>query len=284
MAQSMTSWFEIDSALSDIRKTFGFLPAFVENLPSEGLPGAWSTAKRFFFAENTALDTKTKDLLGLAVSVQIPCDYTEYFDENASRTNGATRPEQAEAVVLSAMVRHWSTVLNGSLMEKDAFRNETDQIMSFVKDMLSQPRDKLPRQEFFLVQHLTVSDAYKDIEKTLGMVPKFFLMLPEEALPGAWSEFKAVQLSPYTALSSKHKELIGLAVAAQIPCEYCIYYHREGARLSGASEREIQEAVGVAAVTRHWSAILNAFRLDRAAFRKDADRMIENVSNQDLQA
>jgi AhpD family alkylhydroperoxidase len=50
---------------------------------------------------------------------------------------------------------------------------------------------------------------------------------------------KTLQLNPGTALSGKVKELIGLAVAAQVPCRYCTYAHTEFARLDGASEREI---------------------------------------------
>src|ERR1700761_6147778 len=62
------------------------------------------------------------------------------------------------------------------------------------------------------------SATYGDIEATLGSVPTFFKLFPQEGIAGAWGEFKTVQLNPNTALSGKEKELIGLAVAAQIPC------------------------------------------------------------------
>ena len=62
--------------------------------------------------------------------------------------------------------------------------------------------------------------TYRDIEATLGSVPSLFKVFPEEGIAGAWAEFKTVQLNPKTALSGKEKELIGLAVAAQIPCSY----------------------------------------------------------------
>ena len=47
---------------------------------------------------------------------------------------------------------------------------------------------------------------------------------------------KTLQLNPNTALPGRTKELIGLAVAAQIPCHYCIVAHTEFAKLNGASE------------------------------------------------
>jgi alkylhydroperoxidase/carboxymuconolactone decarboxylase family protein YurZ len=67
--------------------------------------------------------------------------------------------------------------------------------------------------------------AYKDIQATLGSVPDMFRTLPDVAVAGAWAEIKGVQLNPSTALDGKAKELMGLAVAAQIPCQYCVYFH-----------------------------------------------------------
>ena len=70
------------------------------------------------------------------------------------------------------------------------------------------------------------------------------------------------------------KELIGLAVAAQIPCSYCIYFHTEAARLNGATDEQIAEAVAMAAITRHWSTVLNGMQVDEAAFRADTDEVL----------
>src|SRR5207244_2186489 len=78
----------------------------------------------------------------------------------------------------------------------------------------------------------------------------------ELALPGAWEEMKGLQLNPSTALPGRAKELIGLAVAAQIPCHYCIIAHTEFAKLNGANAEEIGDAVAMAALTRHWSPVL----------------------------
>lgn len=115
--------------------------------------------------------------------------------------------------------------------------------------------------------------TYADIEKTFGSVPTFFRNVPQAALPGAWKTMKEFQLGPGTALSGKEKELIGLAVAAQIPCEYCIYFHTRSARAAGASEEEIREAVAMSANTRFWSTILNGTEVDFENFRKEFDAM-----------
>jgi AhpD family alkylhydroperoxidase len=118
-----------------------------------------------------------------------------------------------------------------------------------------------------------VADDYdatvKDIQKTMGSVPSFISQFPRAGLPGAWAELKAIELSDKTALPPKTKALISLAVAAQIPCSYCIWADTESAKQAGASPEEIQEAVAMAALTRHWSTIFNGMQVDFETFKKD---------------
>jgi len=117
--------------------------------------------------------------------------------------------------------------------------------------------------------------TYQDIQNTLGLVPTFFKAFPEDGLAGAWDELKSVQLNPKTALSMKQKELIGLAVAAQIPCRYCVYFHTNvGTKLGGANDTEIKEAIAMAAITRHWSTVLNGSLIDEDQFRKEVDQIV----------
>ena len=116
--------------------------------------------------------------------------------------------------------------------------------------------------------------AYADIQKTLGSVPGFFKAFPESGIAGAWAEFKSVQLNPKTKLDAKTKELIGLAVAAQIPCQYCIYFHTAVAKANGATDQEIGEAVAMAAIARHWSTVLNGMQIDLATFKGETDAVL----------
>lgn len=119
--------------------------------------------------------------------------------------------------------------------------------------------------------------AYKDIQATLGTVPDMFRTLPDVAVAGAWAEIKGVQLNPNTALNGKTKELMGLAVASQIPCQYCIYFHTLAAKANGASDEEIKEAIAMAAIVRHWSTILNGSQVDLATFKKQTDDLFAAV-------
>lgn len=116
--------------------------------------------------------------------------------------------------------------------------------------------------------------TYADIEQTLGFVPEFFRDVPEHGVAGLWTSMKTFQMNPDTALDGKTKELIGLAVAAQIPCAYCIHAHTRFARANGATDQEIREAVGMAALTRMGSTLLNGAETDLARFEKDIDTLV----------
>lgn len=89
---------------------------------------------------------------------------------------------------------------------------------------------------------MTRDEIYRDIEDTLGLVPTFMKNVPDEFLEDEWNIFKKLQLSQ-TVIPNKYKELMGIAVSAAIRCRYCTLYHTEIARLFGATDAEIEEAV-----------------------------------------
>lgn len=113
--------------------------------------------------------------------------------------------------------------------------------------------------------------TYRDIQATLGVVPGFFRAFPEAGLPGAWESFKQIQVAENTKLDPKTKQLIGLAVSAQVPCTYCVYFHTAVAKAYGATPEEIKEAVALAAISRHWSTVLNGMAIDMTSFRNEVD-------------
>lgn len=119
--------------------------------------------------------------------------------------------------------------------------------------------------------------TFKEIEQMMGFVPAFARSIPNALLPSWWQSAKDFEMNPGTAIDGKTKQLIGLAVAAQVPCEYCVIYHTEAARLEGATEQQIQEAVAMAALTRESSTLLNGLQVDKVQFRKDIDRLVKNA-------
>jgi AhpD family alkylhydroperoxidase len=129
------------------------------------------------------------------------------------------------------------------------------------------------------------SDAvFKDIEATLGFVPQFFRVIADTQLDSLWTTMKTFQMNPQTALDAKTKELIGLAVAAQIPCEYCVAFHTEAAKKNGASDQEVRESVGMAATIRLFSTELNGLQIDKTQFKADVNRMFKDTTPKKRQA
>ena len=87
--------------------------------------------------------------------------------------------------------------------------------------------------------------------------PEYFKQtLPDQALKSHWDEQLAV-MNPTGALDGKTKNLIGLAVAAQIPCAYCVYATTKAAKAAGATDAQIKEAIATAALVRFSSTMLN---------------------------
>ena len=127
-------------------------------------------------------------------------------------------------------------------------------------------------------QNTTAAATYKDIEATLGSVPAIWKAIPEDAVAAIWAEQKALGAS--TTLTDKEKQLISLGVAAQIPCQYCIYGHTAAAKAAGATDAEIKAAVAQAAFIRQMSTIINGAQPDFAEFKKDTEASMRFVADQ----
>jgi AhpD family alkylhydroperoxidase len=109
-----------------------------------------------------------------------------------------------------------------------------------------------------------------------GRAPRGGRHFPADSIAAAWREEPDVEMSP-SALPDKYKSLVGLAVAAQIPCRYCVVADTEFAKLSGATEREIGEAVAVAGYVRHTATMMVGLGVDEAGFKKDMDRIAHDI-------
>lgn len=96
---------------------------------------------------------------------------------------------------------------------------------------------------------------------------------PEQGVEAAWASYKSVFLDPDAALDTRTKELMALAVAAQVPCDYCVYYHTMAARAHGATDAEIREALAVASLIRKWSTMLNGSQYSETRWRREVDAM-----------
>ena len=123
----------------------------------------------------------------------------------------------------------------------------------------------------------TYEKAKTEIEQTFGTLPSWFAAYPKYALPEAWELYKTLK-GPKSSISSKNAELIQLAVASQIPCVYCVYFHRISAKGFGATDEEINEAVALGAETRQWSMVLQGSGISFEDFKVEFDGAMKYMS------
>lgn len=120
--------------------------------------------------------------------------------------------------------------------------------------------------------------AISEIEASFGFVPSFFKLIPDEYLVSEWDLQKRLALEE-NLIPNKYKELMGLAVAAATRCRYCTYYHTVAAKLFGATDEEIEEAMHYTKQSAGWSTYLNGMQLDYDEFTKEMDRVAEHVQS-----
>jgi AhpD family alkylhydroperoxidase len=105
-------------------------PDFMKNTyPEQAVESAVNEMKALE-GEDAALSAKMRELISLGVAAQIPCTYCVYYHTKAAKIAGATDAEIKESLAVAAQVRKWSTILNGSLYDEEAFRKEVDAIFS----------------------------------------------------------------------------------------------------------------------------------------------------------
>lgn len=118
--------------------------------------------------------------------------------------------------------------------------------------------------------------VYGEMRETLGLVPSFFKLVPDSTLELEWRLFKKVQLEA-SVIPSKYRELIGIAISGITKCRYCALYHTELAKLNGATDAEIEDAVHFAKSSAGWSTYINGLQIDFDAFKEEVRSCCEYV-------
>ena len=125
------------------------------------------------------------------------------------------------------------------------------------------------------------TEVYKEIEGMFGLVPSFFKLVPDSSLRLEWELFKRVQFEE-GPIPNKYRELIGVAISAVTKCRYCAVYHTEVAKLNGATDAEIEDAVHYAKSSAGWSTYINGMQVDYDEFHKEVlaacDHIRRNMS------
>jgi AhpD family alkylhydroperoxidase len=125
---------------------------------------------------------------------------------------------------------------------------------------------------------MSKKELLADIKTTLGIVPGFFEMMPEDSLPMEWGLFKRYVLQPKSEIPPKYRELIGLGAAAAKQCWYCANFHTGVARLHGATDAEIEETIHLARFGASWSAYLNGSVYGHDKFMKEIQAVGKHLS------
>lgn len=115
---------------------------------------------------------------------------------------------------------------------------------------------------------MTRKEINKEIEGVFGQVPTMFKSIPDRSLELEWKLFKAVQLDE-SPIPNKYRELIGIGISATTKCKYCAFFHTEVAKLFGATDEEVEDAVHFAKATSGWSSYINGLQLDFEEFKKE---------------
>ena len=124
---------------------------------------------------------------------------------------------------------------------------------------------------------MTRQEIYNEIEATFGLVPQFIKALSDNTLELEWKLFLASEFAE-GEIPNKYRELAGIGIAAITHCKYCAYFHTAAAKLNGATDAEIEEAVHFAKNSAGWSTYLNGLQFDFDEFKKEVDEIVKFVN------
>jgi len=121
-------------------------------------------------------------------------------------------------------------------------------------------------------------DIYNEIEQMFGFIPSFFKMIPDSSLEPEWNLMKRIQFEE-GPIPNKYRELMGIAIAAVMKCRYGSFFHTERARMNGATDAEIEDAVHFATSSFSWSATLHGLQIDYDQFKEEMKKVGEYVQS-----
>jgi AhpD family alkylhydroperoxidase len=120
------------------------------------------------------------------------------------------------------------------------------------------------------------TDVHREMKDMFGEVIGFVDLIPDQFIDSEWDLIKRVQFGE-TLIPNKYNELIGLALAAVTRCRYCALFHTEAAKLFGASDEEVEEAMHYTKLVSGWSTYLNGLQVDYDDFKAQVGRVVEHV-------
>lgn len=249
---------------AEMEAMFGAVPSFFKLVPDASLQLEWDLMKRVQM-EPGPIPNKYRELIGVALSAATKCRYCSYFHTEIAKLNGATNEEIESAAHYAKHGAGWSTYLYGTQADMAKFKSEIDAMIAHFKTL---PPDALASLPPAGSGPRTREQVRAEMTTAFGFVPSFFDMIPDATLTLEWDLFRRLDMEP-GVIPDKYRALIGVAVSAIMKCQYCSYADTEFARLSGATDAEIEDAVHYAKSSAGWSTYLNGMQVDYDQFTKE---------------
>ena len=120
--------------------------------------------------------------------------------------------------------------------------------------------------------------VYDEVKSMFGLVPSFLKHIPDSTIEEEWKLMKVLQFDE-GPIPNKYRELIGLGISAATRCKYCTLFHTEAAKLNGATEAEIEDALHFAKHTAGWSTYLNGMQIDYEQFSREVKEIVRYVNS-----
>jgi len=124
------------------------------------------------------------------------------------------------------------------------------------------------------------TDLEEEIVDTFGQIPAPLGTMPEDDMEAEWPFFRKYTVGE-SEIPPKYRELMGLAVAANIKCHYCVHYHRKAAQMHGATKAELEETYALSSLTSRYSAMLHAQEYDLEQFKVETAQIADHLQAQD---
>lgn len=125
---------------SEVEEYLGSVPSFIDALSEPSADHAWAIMRDLELSE-TELPNREKALVGLGAAAAMQCPYCVHFHSEEAKLDGVTDEQLSEAIDVASTTRFFSTVLHGSQIDLESFKDETSDIVAHIESQQAAPSD-----------------------------------------------------------------------------------------------------------------------------------------------
>ena len=120
-----------EETIKDIENTFGSVPGFMKNTPTDILTQLWPLFKKYQLGESI-IPRKYREMMMLAAAAAVKCPYCQTYHKEVSKMWGVSSEELNELAAVVALTAFWSNVLHTQNYEYDTFAKELKQMGEYM--------------------------------------------------------------------------------------------------------------------------------------------------------